>query len=472
MSRAYRYFIPPAPGFRPTPGKVSLTITEPAVAASGTHPLPANVQLFLQARAPAAISGAGVVVQVPTTFFVDGWWDQEFFTIEGRLGQGISADDYFSGAAALRQESVVWTVLDRDLNVIGELMVDRDHAPTITNDVDRAIRRTVTGMTVTQRPVNDPDPQHIYARDLEPLTMRIAPYWAVAGELFPLGVFMFTDDSAKLFSWGQTHDVQLGDQMALLDQPLDKNVGFDAGYNVAQAMIKTAAYVGITADRINVESNETTLTYPVAWVAGRDSRRAVLESLCDLVGYLLPYFDNNGVLVCRNAPNLDTAEPDFEYGWGTVVVEGSIVLSNDLLTAPNQYIVVDSQNTGQNQPPLVGRYSVPAAAPNSFEKTGRTITKVTDFQGVVWANLDTLARALAGKDPATYSWIGFDTPPDPRHDTFDVIGFDGINFLQRSWSLQCRAGGQMTHDGRGTYNTEAQPFTPVPSPDTSWAHYR
>jgi hypothetical protein len=173
-----------------------------------------------------------------------------------------------------------------------------------------------------------------------------------------------------------------------------------------------------------------------------------MESLCAMAGFLPPYFNNSGILVCRAAPDLVSASPDFSYGANTVVYPGTAVMSDDILTAPNQYLVVGSSA----QIELVGIFDVPDVAPNSFANTGRYRRKTIDVQGLTTqADANAAAAAAYASDSSTYTWLSFDTPVDPRHDTWDIVSFDGVNYRQLGWGIECHSGGTMHHDLRGTY---------------------
>jgi hypothetical protein len=50
-----------------------------------------------------------------------------------------------------------------------------------------------------------------------------------------------------------------------------------------------------------------------------------------------------------------------------------------------------------------------------------------------------------------FETIELETPPDPRHDSYDVFQFGGENWLEISWSMELIEGGTMTHIGRKAY---------------------
>jgi hypothetical protein len=355
----------------------------------------------------------------------------------------------FDAPIGQRSEGVRFWLLDRHEDRLGALMVDRDNPPTISNDTGRSVRRTVSGVRVPPRPVYDVDPTHFYAEDVDTLTTRVSPEWVLGtGETYPMGIFVWGDDSRVLWSWGEPLFGELTDLTTDLDQPLDESLGFDSRQNLTDALIEIADSEGIGTDKREIDFTSASTGQPIAWAAGRDTKLKAMESLCALAGFLPPYYNNAGLLVCRAAPDLSSATPDYVYGANTVVVLGSPVMSNDLLTAPNRYVVVGSGVEEE----IVGTFDIPDAAPNSFANIGRIRRRTIDMQGVESnTEADYAAAAAYASDSSTYSWLAFETPPDPRHDTWDIISFDGANFRQLAWSLDCSAGGTMTHDCRGVY---------------------
>lgn len=362
-----------------------------------------------------------------------------------------TAEQQFAGTVGIRTEGVRFEVLDQDLNLLGTLALDRTAVPQITNDVNRTIRRQINNLVVQPRPLSDQNTTRYYAEDLSTLGSRLRPVWMLGtGEEYNLGIFLFGDDSKVLWSRGEPRDCIAVDQMVLLDQDLAVSVGYPTDTVISDALVEQADAIGIGTTRRIIEPSGTVLAEPIAWAAGRDTYTRVFEGLCAAAGFLPPYFDNDGLLVCRAAPDLSTATPEFTYGYGTVVINGSAVKSSDILTAPNRYIAVSSS---AQDAAIVGVFDVPDAAPHSFANTGRRITRTISLQG-----LESVAAAYAAaaaeyaRDSGTYTWLQFDTPVDPRHDTFNIFAFDSVNYREQAWSIQCKAGGLMHHDARGTYS--------------------
>jgi hypothetical protein len=368
-----------------------------------------------------------------------------------------TTEELFDGTFRVVAGTVYWQILDKDNSPLGQLVIDRSRPLQMTNDTTRTIRRTVDELKIPPRPLFDTDVNHFYAEDIVP-ALRVRPWWLLPnGAQFSMGVFVFSDDSRVLWSYGLPRSVTLTDLTADLDQPLVRSTGYGIGTPVYDAMIREAEQEGFGINERIIEANtDAQIGQPIGWAAGRDTRLTVLESLCQIAGFLPPYVDNNGKLVCRSVPDLTTATPAFSYGADTVVLPGSAVLSDDWMTAPNRYAVIGgafpSGTEVVNPPEIVGVYDIPDAAPNSYKNIGRRRRKTVDIQGikVQWL-ADLAAKAEYTKDSSSHTWLGFNTPPDPRHDTFDVVSFAGQNYRQIGWTMELVAGGTMHHDCRATF---------------------
>lgn len=352
-----------------------------------------------------------------------------------------------------RSETIEWRVYDIDGFDLGRLMVSTDETPTISNDTTRSIRRSVSTLNVLPRPMIDIDPNHYYADDVLSLQMRVSPWWTFGdGTRVQGGMFVFGDDSEVLWSGGSPRPMTLTDLCASLDQPLSRSYGYGAGTSVNDAIADllgtgAAGEVG-TEDMGGIESTDAVIGTAVGFAAGRDTTLTALDALCKIAGFLPPYFDYQGQLVCRDAPDLASATAAFEYGAGLGgVVPGSAVKSNDRLTAPNRYVVVG----GNSDAELVGIFNVPDSAPNSFVKTGRLVVKTDNIQGIATqAQADAAAAAMYATDISSYTWLSFQTVRvNPYHDTWDIVSFDGVNYREVGWTYEAKSGGTMTHTLRG-----------------------
>lgn len=355
----------------------------------------------------------------------------------------MTGDELLDLAQRQRIETVRFDLLDSaNVTIASNVAVVADEPPQVTNDVNRSIRRQLSNMRISSADANA----------INTVTERIRPWWVLgaggAGFEYSLGIFLFGDASRLPRTSGTDTEATLFDQCLILDQKLTQSVGYSAGKNIGAALTEQAAAAGIVSTAI--DATTYTVAASIAWAAGRDTRLSVMTDLCAMAGFLPPYFDNDGVLVCRSAPNLATAVPTVTpYGPGTRVYDESVVLSDDLLVAPNRYVVIDTSATNA---PIVGTFDVPASAPHSFANRGFYVTETIEIQGLTDPTAAAAAAAAAyGQRSATFTWLAFDGSPDPRHDTHDILEFDGVNYREQAWSLPCTAGARHGHDCRGIY---------------------
>ncbi len=61
------------------------------------------------------------------------------------------------------------------------------------------------------------------------------------------------------------------------------------------------------------------------------------------------------------------------------------------------------------------------------------------------------ARVIGLQDADTYQWASFAAAPDPRHDTFNVVRWQGALWREQAWSLPLVAGAEHRHELRRSY---------------------
>lgn len=343
---------------------------------------------------------------------------------------------------AHRVETYRFDLLDAANNLIGQdIPVEADQPATVTNDINRNIRRTLEGIRLSPSVLSD----------IDTLTERLMPVANVDGTDRECGVFLFGDHRRSRFSWGDESQSTLVDQCAILDDPIEVSIGYAAGTSVTSALADIADQAGIVSVQIDMVA--TTIEAPVGWAVGQATRLQILTELCALAGLYSPYFSNTGVLVCRSAPALASATADFTYGLGDAtsgrVYDGTIDVRDDLLSAPNRYLAVSTDAT---EGEVSGYFDVPDSAPYSSANRGRTITTVIRAQGLAdQGAAQAAAEAAYAQDSSTYQWVGFDAAPDPRHDTHDFVAFDGDLFREQGWKLTLAPGGPHHHDLRRVY---------------------
>lgn len=338
-----------------------------------------------------------------------------------------------------RSDAFRFELRDRAGGLLGELHPDSSTAAVVSNDVSRRVPRSLDGLRL-----NPSD-----AAEVNVISDRVRAVMTLQnGAEYSLGTFLWGDDSRPRHSWGLTRSSTLIDRTFVLDQEIGRVVSFGRGINVGLAFLAVVLDV-ITLDEIEAEETDQALAAPVAWPPTA-TRRQIAADLADKIGFLPPYFNRDDRLVWRSVPEMTTAQPTLAYEAGGRIISGSIVESDNLLTAPNSYLVIESSGAGN---PIIGRWDLPSTAPHSIANRGFPVVRTETMQGIAdAAQAVAAARALAKRDTSTYEWAEFSSTADPRHDTYDVVAYLGTNYLEVAWRLVCRSGGQMSHKLRRVYS--------------------
>lgn len=363
------------------------------------------------------------------------------------------------------QRASTWRfeLLDRDLQVIDELEVDRDQPPTLRVDTGRSVKRTLDGLDL------DTDVIDL----VDPIAHRLRVSMILEDETtWPQGIFLFSDASRVAVSLGiEVGSFNLVDQTLIVDQQASWSTSMGPGDVITDGIIQQLDLFPISYEIVESGAIVTPEQETLNWAAGT-SRLQIINDLCKMIGYHELYFDHEGLARVGPMPNPETTPHEetlmYPIEQGRVYL-GSIVRSNDLLELPNRFTVV---NTGANQQSVWGVYDIPASAPHSAANRGFIVTHVEQVQGIETnQQAYDAARALARESRFAYETVEFSGPPDPRHDTYDVVHFEQEHFdplappdvdprrehfLETSWSYQLRDGAEMKHVLRRTYEAEAE----------------
>lgn len=327
-----------------------------------------------------------------------------------------------------RQATFRWDLLDASLAKQGELMPLT--TATITNDTSRAIQRTTSISLVEE-----------ITQEFQLGQARIRPYFVLEnGHAEPLGTFLFHDGGVVRDSLGSFFTGSLMDLGFLVDQKSTVAFGVRAGANLNGYIEQILVQQGVTY--FQVDATGTYSGSPIGWPPNT-SWLTIVNELAAMQGCLPLYFEADGRARVRVLPDLATADVDVSYSAGLNIFDTGIGESDNVLTAPNLFVVIDAAATGT---PIRGTYAVPESAPNSEANLSRQVPLVAVEQGLPdVAAANERARVLSITDGAVVEGRSFDGPPDGRHGTYSIVEFESERFLERSWSLICAEGANHSH---------------------------
>lgn len=282
------------------------------------------------------------------------------------------------------------------------------------------------------------------------LTDRVIPFMVIPGIPcpdtttgdWPLGRYLFVDNPRRVSTGGNLAQPSLVDEMFLVDQPILRGVS-GVGFAVDIVLISVLEGLGITFDL-----EPSPFTSADSWGVGKH-RGQILEALSVAGAYWSPWFDNFGVLRFRRTFNPATQVPDINLDVGARVFRADILTTDEILTAPNTFLVV-SNNSRTPDDPAVGLATAPVNAPNSVANRGFAITRVMDLQLSDSAQAAAVANGLVQRQ-AIFEQVQLSTAADPRHDGYNVVRWQGDNWLELSWSLTLVPGEPMVSVMRKSY---------------------
>lgn len=297
---------------------------------------------------------------------------------------------------------------------------------TLTHDTRRSVKREMSfnlGVEDTE--------------SVNPLTDRVEVFMLIAGQSYPLGRYMFTDDLETVSTGGDRASIQMVDEMFIVDQPLEASFGNVNDITVMEMILQLLETLPIS---VNLEPSP----YNASLAAFAGSRRGgVLATLAQQGGYETPWMDHNGTFRMIRTVDAATVVPTFDYDTRHQIYRDSISRSTDILNAPNRFTVI-SNSADAAAAPIVGTYEVPPSAPHSIASRGFVLPSVSDLQADSIQQADAMARTIGLRATATET-VTFTTPPDPRHDSYDVVLFEGAQWLEIAWSMSLTEGGDMNH---------------------------
>lgn len=337
----------------------------------------------------------------------------------------------------VRDDTFSYELLDGSRNVIGTLDVDSATSVVVRMDTSRSVFRTCTGVSIPQATRQ--------AVDIFRDRLRVSVVLQ-NGDRWPLGVFMFGDDTHAPRSWGDLWTPTLFDETFIVDQGLPYTVSRPPGASMLGLLHELIDPLHLPD--VNIDSVPDTTNADVVIYQAGSSRNKAAVAVAGLLGCFPPFFDNAGTYTLKT-PAPVGANPDHVYDLGGHVVEGTPKTTSSIYRAPNQWIVTSGNPSGS----LVGIYNLPDSAPNSFANTGRTVqAQPVTMQGLSTQQLvDIAAYITALRDRNVYTQAQFASTLDPRHDTFDLVSLYGQSYQETAWEATLAPGANHTHDLTGIF---------------------
>lgn len=326
---------------------------------------------------------------------------------------------------------------------LGDIKPSRDQPPTITHDTSRTIKRSVTPFVLPPGQLSVP---------LNPVRHRVRIFMIIADVEYPLGTFMFTNTVEIVSTAGTWVSSTLLDEMFLVDQKISVAFAprtFSLTTETTLEGIEQCLQRLLEPLPITFSVASTPYVSATSWAIGTN-RGQIINELALTGDYMPPWFDHNNVLRIERNFDPGDAIPDFDWDSYDVVIEDSISRTNDLLEAPNRIIVVSNASENNIESEIVGIYDIASSAPHSIFNRGFVIPEVYDLAINDQGQASAVARSIAQRQ-LIFESVELSTIPDPRHDSNDVIRWDGENWLELSWSLQLTEGSDMRHVMRKVY---------------------
>jgi hypothetical protein len=314
---------------------------------------------------------------------------------------------------------------------LGELTPIRN--ATLSHDVNRTMKRQLSidlGVVDTAA--------------INPVTDLVSVFMTFpSGAEYPLGRYMFTDASTLVSTGGRLSNIVLNDEMFLIDQQITTPI--------SEPGISADALLQQVLDGLPVTASIEVSPFQIAGSWGVGSNRGqVLEAIAVQGDYFSPWFDNYGVMRFIRTFDPATRMPDLDWDAHLNVIRANIIETNDLLVAPNRFVVISNDPADPNVE-VTATADIPATSPHSIANRGFVIAHVEDLQLSDTTQATAVVNGLVQR-MTVFERVGISTAPDPRHDSYNVIRWDGANWLELAWSMPLMEGRPMSHLLRKAYS--------------------
>lgn len=320
-----------------------------------------------------------------------------------------------------------------------------DTVPTLSHDTNRTITRRLDNFILG---VGESALVNV-------ITSRIELFMVIDDEDFPLGRYMFNNETQVQFTSGEVSSSSLYDEGFIVDQRIDESFSERAAYGsgsgsaisprIQRVLLKLLENLPILADIA-----PTPFTTDASWPAGT-SRGFIVEQLSIDGDYFSPWFGNDHKMHFIRSFDPVNATVTFDLDSGNRVLRERIFKTNDLIDAPNSFVVISNSANAQVEE-ITGRYDVPGSAPHSIQNRGFVIPFIENRQIETQEQAKAIATNI-GQRATIFERVELYTAPDPRHDSYDVLHWQGSNWLELGWSLPLIEGAAMQHVARKAYES-------------------
>lgn len=339
-------------------------------------------------------------------------------------------------AAPRRKESVRFDLLDEDFNCIGT--VHPLGTPSLRVERSRQVKRSLSGFTLLP-----PESQTVTP------TTPVRPSWVFEdGTEYQLGVFYLADELVRPDADEPLDSGTLGDGMVLYRESLGQTFSVRTGDPIMDKLIEASQLSSRAAPRVVRDTRITAMARsPMAWVAGTPIV-TVIEDLAD-AGGIRVYFDVTGALRFE----LTDTDPDVldltEHQAGTLKFRYN---SED---APNRWVARDNSQGFS----VIGIYDLPDAAPHSFAKRGRYVTRIVEISGLTDQDAaDAAAREAALDEEFPYKAATAEFCARPDLDVFCHVRLsNGQVYILDSFDTELGASGSTSIDCQAVWDNPATP---------------
>lgn len=348
----------------------------------------------------------------------------------------VVAVNRLDGPAYVGQRSISWRfdLVDSVTGYRRAVHPNVASGANIRHDTRSTIKRVITGLTLDRDDT----------AEFNSITSRLEPFMLIGDAEYQVGRYVPSDWARFRATSGVSSSASFYDEGFIIDQQLPNAFGANSvNGEVVSSMLER--FLSAYPISYRIEAVLPEYASLGSWSAGTRGG-FILDQLALEGDYLSPWFDNDSVLqVRRSVDDL----PTFDFDANARVLRDSVVEADNLIDAPNRFVVVGN-GAAALEGPVVGFADVPSSAPHSIANRGFIVSDVSNRQVLNQAQAGAIAANLA-RNQTLVETSELQTPPDPRHDSYDVVRWRGVNWVEIAWTLPFAADAEMNHVLRRSY---------------------